>query len=191
MVLKRSDQIPNDTNRAVKELVQAFIRNWCLKVIEKSRDKEAKTKAEDIVEVFSWRWYKEIVEPANSNPRNKLASGSEWVFPSRGDLNRPIARSTLNVVVRALKIDVRDFVIHDFRRTASTHLHEVGFNFDWIEKCLAHETKGIRRVYNRAQYADQRKEMLQRWADFVDSQIQDERGEVIIGLFGKAYQAGV
>ncbi len=119
-----------------------------------------------------------------------LASGSKWVFPSRGDLNQPIAKSTLNVAIRALEIDVRDFVIHDFRRTASTHLHEAGFNSDWVEKCLAHEQRGIRGVYNRAQYADQRREMLQWWADFVDSQIQDGRGKVIIGPFGKAYQAG-
>lgn len=117
-----------------------------------------------------------------------LASGSKWVFPSRGSLEQPIAHSTLNVAVRALEIDVRDFVIHDFRRTASTHLHEAGFNSDWIEKCLAHETKGIRGVYNRAQYAEQRREMLQWWADFVDNQIEEGR-KVIIGRFGKAYQA--
>lgn len=84
-------------------------------------------------------------------------------------------------------IDVRDFVPHGFRRTASTNLHEAGFNSDWIEKCLAHETKGNRGVYNRAQYTDQRREMLQWWADFVDSQIHEERGRVIIGPFGKAY----
>lgn len=117
-----------------------------------------------------------------------LASGSEWVFPSRGDLHKPISHSTLNVAVRALEIDVRDFVIHDFRRTASTHLHEAGFNTDWIEKALAHEQKGIRGVYNRAQYLDQRSDMLQWWADFVDSQIEEGR-KVIIGRFGKAYQA--
>jgi integrase len=87
-----------------------------------------------------------------------LASGSEWVFPSTHKRTQPIAHSTLNVAVRALDVDVRDFVIHDFRRTASTHLHEAGFNSDWIEKCLAHETKGIRGVYNRAQYADQRRD---------------------------------
>jgi integrase len=118
-----------------------------------------------------------------------LAGGSEWVFPSRGTLKKPIAHSTLNVAVRALDHDVQDFVIHDFRRTASTHLHEAGFNSDWIEKALAHETKGIRGVYNRAQYAEQRRQMLQWWADFVDSQIEEGR-KVIIGRFGKAYQTG-
>jgi integrase len=109
-----------------------------------------------------------------------LASGSEYVFPSRNALNK---------AVQSLEIDVQQFVIHDFRRSASTHLHEAGFSPDWIEKALAHETRGIRGVYNRAQYADQRREMLQWWADFVDSQIQDGHGNVIIGPFGKAYQS--
>lgn len=117
-----------------------------------------------------------------------LANGSAWVFPSRGSLDKPIAKSTLNVAVRALAIDVRDSVIHDFRRKASTHLHEAGFNSDWIEKALAHEQKGVRGVYNRAEYLAQRRQMLQWWADFVDTQIQDGCGKVIIGPFGKAYQ---
>jgi integrase len=94
----------------------------------------------------------------------------------------------LNVAVRSFDADVQNFVIHDFRRTASTHLHEAGFNSDWIEKSLAHETKGIRGVYNKAQYADQRRDMLKWWADFVDSQIEENR-KVIIGRFGKAYNA--
>ncbi|WP_374264690.1 tyrosine-type recombinase/integrase [Zoogloea sp.] len=117
-----------------------------------------------------------------------LASGSDWIFPSRSDLKQPIAKSTLNVAVRTLEHDVQDFVIHDFRRTASTHLHEAGFNSDWIEKALAHETKGIRGIYNRAQYAEQRREMLQWWADFVNTQIEEGR-KVVIGRFGKAYAA--
>lgn len=356
MALKRGDAIPGDAAPAVKEMAQAFIRDWCMKAVERVKAKEAEAQAAETVEAFAWRWYAEIVEPANSNPRNvkrvldkdvipaigakqiadvtvtdilaitdkiknrgadqmalqtrnvlkrlfayaiarektqfnpaaaieakfiaqagsrdvalttkevgkllraiyqssmkrahklalhllilcmvrkseltearweeidlekaewsipgermkkdkphlvplsrqavamfeelkALASGSEWVFPSRSSLNKPIAHNALNTVVRALAIDVRDFVIHDFRRTASTHLHEAGFNSDWIEKALAHETKGIRGVYNRAQYADQRRDMLQWWADFVDSQIQGGRGKVIIGPFGKAYQS--
>lgn len=35
---------------------------------------------------------------------------------------------------------------HDLRRTASTLLHETGYNTDWIEKCLAHEQKCVRAV---------------------------------------------
>lgn len=117
-----------------------------------------------------------------------LASGSQWVLPSRNSLKQPIAHSTLNSAVRALEVDVRDFVIHDFRRTASTHLHEAGFNSDWVEKALAHEQKGIRGVYNRAEYLTQRREMLQWWADFVETQIEDGR-KVVIGRFGKTHHA--
>lgn len=113
-----------------------------------------------------------------------LACGSSFVMPSRGSLRKPISKSTLNVAIRAMGMEIRDFVIHDFRRTASTHLHEAGFNSDWIEKALSHEQRGVRGVYNRAEYADQRREMLQWWADFVDAQI-DERQKVVVGRFGR------
>jgi integrase len=57
---------------------------------------------------------------------------------------------------------------HDLRRTASTLLHEAGYNTDWIEKSLAHEQKGVRAVYNKAEYREQRAEMLQDWANMID-----------------------
>lgn len=57
---------------------------------------------------------------------------------------------------------------HDLRRTASTLLHEAGYNTDWIEKCLAHEQRGVRAVYNKAEYREQRTAMLQDWADMID-----------------------
>ncbi|ELO4115057.1 tyrosine-type recombinase/integrase [Salmonella enterica] len=116
-----------------------------------------------------------------------LAGDSPYVFPSRNDHRRPISKTTLNCAVRTLDLNVRDFVIHDFRRTASTLLHEQGYNSDWVEKCLAHKIGGVRGVYNRAEYLNQRREMLQSWADFVDAQIEEGR-KVVIGKFGKAYE---
>jgi hypothetical protein len=47
-------------------------------------------------------------------------------------------------------------------------LHEAGYNTDWIEKCLAHEQKGVRAVYNKAEYAEQRRAMMQDWADMIN-----------------------
>jgi integrase len=117
-----------------------------------------------------------------------LAGNSLWVLLSRNTLKEPIAHSTLNQAIRSLDLGVRDFVIHDFRRTASTQLHEAGFNSDWIEKALAHEQKGVRGVCNKAEYLAQRREMLQWWADLVDAQIE-EGTKVVIGRFGKAFQA--
>jgi integrase len=102
---------------------------------------------------------------------------SDYLFPStRGRDDRPISSSTLNQAVRALSMDVQHFVLHDFRRTASTHLHEMGHPSDAIERALAHKILGIKGVYNRAEYAQQRRTILQAWADFVQAQV--ERGSV-------------
>ena len=57
---------------------------------------------------------------------------------------------------------------HDLQRMASTLLHEAGYNTDWIEKCLAHELPGVRAVYNKAEYREQRAAMLQDWDDMID-----------------------
>ena len=60
--------------------------------------------------------------------------------------------------------------MHDLRRTGSTLLNELGFNSDWIEKCLAHEDgRSSRGVYNKAEYEHQRRHMMQEWSDMVDA----------------------
>jgi hypothetical protein len=49
-------------------------------------------------------------------------------------------------------------------------LNEIGFNRDWIEKCLAHEdVRSSRSVCNKAGYVEQRRHMLQEWANMVDA----------------------
>jgi integrase len=99
-----------------------------------------------------------------------LAGNSEWVLPGRGTLTRPFAHNSLN---KALKVSLQGqaipaFTIHDLRRTASTLLHENGWASDVVEKALNHTIGGVRGVYNRAEYAKQRQEMLQFWSDYLD-----------------------
>lgn len=114
-----------------------------------------------------------------------LATSETYVFPARhGRMDKPICKSTLNQAIKMLDMGVQHFVLHDFRRTASTHLHEMGMPSDAIEKALAHTIGGIKGVYNRAQYAEEHKKLLQLWADFVDAQIES-RCTSIIGNFAK------
>lgn len=108
------------------------------------------------------------------------SEGSPYLLPGRINRRQPIANSSLNrVIANCIKFINKDeqrideFTVHDLRRTGSTLLHEMGFNSDWIEKSLAHEQQGVRAVYNKAEYAEQRKEMMQRWADQVDEWIND------------------
>lgn len=114
-----------------------------------------------------------------------LASGSELVMPGRGTLTKPFAHNAINTALKkALQgQDIPAFTIHDLRRTASTLLHENGWNSDVVEKALNHNMGGVRGVYNRAEYADQRREMLQFWADFVESLIGGQN--VVIGRFAQ------
>jgi hypothetical protein len=50
-----------------------------------------------------------------------------------------------------------------------------------VEKALNHTIGGVRGVYNRAEYAQQRIEMLQFWADFIEQLMT--AGQVILGRF--------
>lgn len=104
-----------------------------------------------------------------------FAGGSRYVLPSRYDSDLPMSKATLNqVLTLTYRLAQKEgkalekFGPHDLRRTASTLLHEAGYNTDWIEKCLAHEQKGVRAVYNKAEYREQRTAMLQDWADMID-----------------------
>ena len=100
-----------------------------------------------------------------------LAGSSSWVLPGR-DPTKHVSITTLNQVTFVMRQRgetwLDDIHIHDLRRTASTHLHEMGWASDVVEKALNHTIGGVRGVYNRARYAAQRREMLQAWADFVE-----------------------
>jgi integrase len=112
----------------------------------------------------------------------RLSGDSELVLPGRGSSKRPFAKNALNKALEGLTFDMDPLTIHDLRRTGATLLTENGFNKDVIEKALSHEAVGIRAVYIVAEYAEQRKKMLQWWGDYVESIVTESK--VIIGNFG-------
>jgi integrase len=110
-----------------------------------------------------------------------LVGDSELVMPGRGSLTKPFAHNAINTALKtALQgQDIPAFTIHDLRRTASTLLHENGWPSDVVEKALNHTIGGVRGVYNRAEYAPQRREMLQFWADTIEQLMTT--GQVVMG----------
>lgn len=104
-----------------------------------------------------------------------LSGTSPLVLPGRSSLDKPFAHNALNHALDGVTFPIAHFTIHDMRRTASTLLHERGFVSDVIEKALNHTMGGVRGVYNRAEYADQRRDMLQWWGDYVDSLVLDSK----------------
>lgn len=121
-----------------------------------------------------------------------LAGDSQLVMPGRGSLTRSFAKNALNKAHEGLTfasvtpdgqtVAMDPVTIHDLRRTGATLLTERGFNRDVIEKALSHEAQGIRAVYIVAEYAEQRKKMLQWWGDYVEGILSESN--VIIGNFG-------
>lgn len=114
------------------------------------------------------------------------AGGSDFLLPGRYTSSKPLSNAALNSVIdRAVTAardsgeEIGDLSVHDLRRTASTLLHEAGYPSDWIEKALAHEQKGVRAVYNKAEYSRQRAYMLQQWADMVDAWINGEHTDLV------------
>ncbi len=111
------------------------------------------------------------------------AGNSRYVLPSRYDADAPMSRATFNRITyavveraKAQGLPLEPFTVHDLRRTGSTLLNELGFNADWIEKCLAHESgRSSRGVYNKAEYEAQRRHMLQEWADMVEAWVDGRK----------------
>lgn len=105
------------------------------------------------------------------------AGNSRYLLPSRYEADAPMSKATFNRITTAVaerarkkNLPLEPFTVHDLRRTGSTLLNELGFNRDWIEKCLAHEDgRSSRGVYNKAEYEQQRRHMLQEWADMIDA----------------------
>jgi len=100
-----------------------------------------------------------------------LSGRWEWVFAGRSP-KRPLSANTLNSALRTLGIDTKEQQnSHGFRATARTLLDEkLGFRVDIIEHQLAHAVKDpTGRAYNRTTFLQQRREMMQEWADYLDS----------------------
>lgn len=94
-----------------------------------------------------------------------------------------MSRATFNRVIYAVVeraksegLLLEPFTVHDLRRTGSTLLNELGFNSDWIERCLAHEDgRSSRGVYNKAEYEVQRRHMMQEWSDIIDAWVDGKK----------------
>lgn len=114
-----------------------------------------------------------------------FSCNSAWVLPARKMQHRMIPHiqeSTLPVAlakVRAEMSDVPNFTIHDFRRTARTHLAVLGIDPVVAERCLNHRIKGVEGIYNRHQYFEERKAALAQWANLLTALEQGQDDNVI------------
>jgi integrase len=100
-----------------------------------------------------------------------LSSDGKFVFPSIRTVERCMSENTVNAALRGLGYSKEVMTAHGFRAMARTIMDEVlGERVDLIEHQLAHAVKDPNgRAYNRTSHLPARREMMQRWADYLDN----------------------
>lgn len=105
----------------------------------------------------------------------RLTGKSQYLFPS-DTAEGFMSNNTMLFALYRLGFHGRT-TTHGFRRLFSTEANEHNWNEDWVERQLAHDERNrSRAAYNAAQYLPQRREMMQWWADHLDSLKQAEIG---------------
>lgn len=90
--------------------------------------------------------------------------GSDYLFPARRVTKKKrfghVSPDTLNLALKQRPIDIDPFTVHDFRRTARTHLSALGVAPDIAERSLNHKIRGVRGVYDKYEYLPERRQAL-------------------------------
>lgn len=94
-------------------------------------------------------------------------TNSEYLFPSRSDKSKPKSDTVFIMALRRMGFEGRQ-TPHGFRHIASTLLNNRGFDERHIESALAHVKDGVAGVYNKAQYLDDRANMMQWYANHLE-----------------------
>lgn len=99
-----------------------------------------------------------------------LTGAGRYVFPSLQTKDRPMSENTVNVALRRMGFDSETATAHGFRAMARTMAAErLGIAPEVIEAQLAHAVgDALGRAYNRTQFAEQRRELMTKWADYLD-----------------------
>lgn len=105
----------------------------------------------------------------------------EHLFPHRDDRSKPMVTASFRQMLNVLGWGGK-YSPHATRTTGSTRLNEMGFASDWIERQLAHaEVNTVRRTYNHAMHLTERAQMMQTWADMLNTWQTDGKKVIPIG----------
>jgi integrase len=102
--------------------------------------------------------------------QHALSGAGRYVFPGPRTL-RPLSDMSLTAALHNISpaFSREDHSVHGFRSTASTLLHELGYESDLIERQLAHLVGNkVSAVYDRSQRLGERRKMMQAWSDYLD-----------------------
>lgn len=109
------------------------------------------------------------LEPYTNRRFEGRSNAPQYVFPGGHSKLKPMSDNGILTALRNMGYSKEEMTGHGFRSVASTLLHERGWKHLAIERQLAHaEKSAVSAAYNYAEYLDERREMMQAWADYLD-----------------------
>ncbi|MPZ42855.1 MAG: DUF4102 domain-containing protein [Betaproteobacteria bacterium] len=97
-----------------------------------------------------------------------MTPAQRYLLPHRSEPKERISENTLNAALKRMGYQGQ-LTGHGIRATISTALNELGYRQEWVEAQLSHaDPNQIRAAYNHAEYVEQRRQMMQEWADRLD-----------------------
>ena len=109
----------------------------------------------------------------------EFSGGGTCLFPSARAKTTVLSDVGPLAALRRIGYTKDEMCLHGFRAMASTRLNEMGYRADVIEAQLAHkEQDGVRLAYNRAEYTEERRKLMQEWAEYLD-RLKNSGGEFI------------
>jgi len=121
-----------------------------------------------------------VISSGVSNPKqvHELSGDRDFVFIGDHDHRKPMSENTVNKALRVMGYDTKVEVCgHGFRTMACSSLIESGlWSRDAVERQMSHmERNSVRAAYiHKAEHLDERRLMLQWWADFLDANRESE-----------------
>ena len=99
-----------------------------------------------------------------------LSGQGQYLFPGLRSITRPMSDATLTNALRRMGYSQEELHVHGLRATARTLIRlELGFDEEPIEPQLGHAVKGpLGAAYKRADFIEERKRMMQAWADYLE-----------------------
>lgn len=186
--LNRNDaRLHADTRQAIRLLMLTFVRTK--ELIEATWGEFDLENAQWVIPAERMKMRNEHIVPLSKQALAILWDLKErnekwgWIFPGHHSPRKHMSNNTILKGLERLGFKGR-MTGHGFRALAmSTIKEKLGYRHEVVDRQLSHAHKSmVDRAYDRAKYLDERKVMMQEWADYLDKAAAG--GQVIVGKFG-------
>lgn len=189
---RNNARLHNDTRHAIRLLMLTFVRTK--ELIESTWDEFDLENAQWIIPAQRMKMRNEHIVPLSRQAIEILQELKErnerwqWVFPGHHSPRKHMSNNTILKGLGRMGFQGR-MTGHGFRALAMTTIKEkLDYRHEVIDRQLAHAPQSmVQRAYDRAQFLDERKVMMQEWADYLDEIAQG--GKVITGDFSNRKKA--